>query len=220
MVNCAYIFLDEAGNFDFSANETHYFVLTSVSVLRPFPWATSLDDYKYDCLEYGLDKKHFHCTADNKHVRKRVFELIAGCLVSIFIDCLIVEKRKTIPALQEGERFYPRMPGYLLKYVLSKAPSANAEEVIVITDTIPLNKRRRNIEKRVQFTLAEMLLPDKKYRILHHDSRSHHGLQMADYCCWAVYRKWEMEELTYFDRIQPAIRSEFDIFRTGTGYYY
>ncbi len=102
----------------------------------------------------------------------------------------IVEKRKIISALQEGERFYSRMLGCLMKYVLSKVPSANAEEVIVITDTIPLNKRRHNIEKNVQLALAKVLSPSMKYHILHHDSRSHHGLQMADYCCWAVYRKW------------------------------
>ena len=36
MNRCAYIFLDEAGNFDFSQNGTRYFVLTSVSTRRPF----------------------------------------------------------------------------------------------------------------------------------------------------------------------------------------
>jgi len=33
------------------------------------------------------------------------------------LDCLIVEKRKTAPALRL-EKFYPSMLGYLLQYVL------------------------------------------------------------------------------------------------------
>ena len=53
-----------------------------------------------------------------------------------------------------------------------------------------------------------------------HRSRSHYGLQVADYCCWAVFRKWQREETEHYDRIRPAMRSEFDIFRSGTRYYY
>ena len=57
---CVYIFLDESGNFDFSPGGTRYFVLTSVSMERPFPVAAPLDDYKRDCLEYDLDLEYFH----------------------------------------------------------------------------------------------------------------------------------------------------------------
>ena len=65
-----------------------------------------------------------------------------------------------------------------------------------------------------------MLLSKIKYRILHHDSRSHYGLQVADYCCRAVFRKLQTGKTTYFDRIRSAVRGEFDIFQTETRYYY
>ena len=213
-------FLDEASNFDFSINGTRYFVLTSVSVLRPFPWSRLLDDYKYDCLEYGLNNEHFHCAEDNKYVRNRVFTVIAEHLNNFFIDCLIVEKRKTGPALRDDKRFYPEMLGYLLKYVIPKDPCVNAKEVIIVTDTIPVNKRRHAIEKGVQLALAKMLPSGVKYRILHHESRSHYGLQVADYCCWAMYRKLQTGEEMWFEQIRPAVRSEFNIFRTGKRNYY
>jgi len=223
MNRCAYIFLDEAGNFDFSPTGTRYFVLTSVSTRRPFAAHAALDDYKYDCLEFGLDTEYFHCADDNPRVRGRVFELIAEHLDGLRIDSLIVEKRKTDPALREDKRFYPEMLGYLLKFVLPKEVESGAEEVIVITDTIPVQKKRQAIEKSIQQALAKMLkmLPTGiRYRILHHASRSHYGLQVADYCCWAVFRKWQRGETGHYDRVKPAVRSEFDIFRTGTRYYY
>lgn len=215
-----YIFLDESGNLDFSPSGTRYFVLTSVSVGRPFPWFDSLDAYKYDCLEYGLENEYFHCANDNKHVRGRVFEIIANHLDAVYIDSLIVEKRKTGPALMADRRFYAEMLGYLLKYVLPREPNAGADEVVIVTDRIPVSKKRAAIEKGVKRTLASMLPPGRKYRILHHDSRSHYGLQIADYCCWAVYRKYATGQTAYFDLIRPSVRSEFDIFRTGTIYYY
>nr|WP_226047782.1 DUF3800 domain-containing protein [Acidithiobacillus caldus] len=89
-----------------------------------------------------------------------------------------------------------------------------------MTDTVPVQKKRQAIEKAIQQALAKMLPAGMSYRILHHASRSHYGLQVADYCCWAVFRKWQRSETEHYDRIRAAVRSEFDIFRTGTRYYY
>jgi hypothetical protein len=220
MNHCAYIFLDEAGNLDFSVNGSRWFVLTSVSMRRPFTTTDALDGYKHDCLEYGLNTEYFHCADDNKHVRGRVFDIITDDMEAIRIDSLIVEKPKTGPALQADIRFYPEMLGHLLKYVVPKEIAAGATEVIVITDLIPVNKKRRAVEKGVQRALAEMLPDGMQYRILHHSSRSHFGLQVADYCCWAIHRKWQTGEADYHARIIPALRSEFEIFRNGERLYY
>ena len=220
MSHCAYIFLDESGNFDFSVNGTRYFVLTSVSMRRPFRWLKPIDDCKYDCIEYGLDNQYFHCTDDNKHVRGKVFDIIGDHLDDVYIDSLVVEKRKVSPTLWEDRRFYPEMLGHLLKFVLPIELDVYTNEVIIITDTFPVNKRRQAVEKAVRTTLTKMLPSGIKYRILHHDSRSHYGLQIADYCCWAVFRKLQTGETAYFDRIRSAVRGEFDIFRTETQHYY
>ena len=221
MSRCTYIFLDESGNFDFSPSGTRYFVLTSVSMERPFPVAAPLDDYKHDCLEYDLDLEYFHCYRDGRIVRNRVFELIADHLDGMRIDCPVVEKAKAEPGLQEDRRFYPELLTHLLKLVLPiELDGGEAEKVIVITDTIPVNKKRRAIERGVRTALRGTLPPGMKYRILHHQSRSHYGLQVADYCCWAIFRKWQTGERTWYDRIKPAIRRELDLFHTKSTYYY
>ena len=88
MSESVYIFLDESGNLDFSGRGTRYFVLTSVSMVRPFPMYEALDAYKYDCLEYGLATEYFHCANDNRHVRARVFEIISCHLKRIAVDLL------------------------------------------------------------------------------------------------------------------------------------
>ena len=220
MAQSTYLFLDESGNLDFSRSGTSYFVLTSVSMRRPFRLSELLEAYKYDCLEFGLNVEYFHCAQDNSHVRGRVFDLIAANLEDLRIDSLVVEKCKTNPKLREDRHFYPEMLGYLLKFMLPKEIDAGAREVVIITDAIPLRKKRQAIEKAIQQALAEMVPDHVKYRILHHASQSHYGLQVADYCCWAVFRKWQRRELKYYSRIKPAIRSEFDIFKSGDMPYY
>ena len=218
---CAYIFLDESGNFDFSESGSRYFVLTSVGMKRPFSATMPIDDYKHDCLEYGLDLEYFHCYRDGKDVRSRVFDLIATHLDGMSIDCLVVEKAKVDPELQEDRRFYPELLGHLLKLVLPTELDADSvEKVIVITDTIPVNKKRRAIERAARTALHNMLPPGMKYHILHHQSRSHYGLQVADYCCWAIFRKWQTGERTWYDRIKPAMRRELELFRAQSKYYY
>ena len=220
MSNRGYIFLDESGNLDFNSSGTRYFVLTSVSMMRPFQINGALDEYKYDCIEYGLEQRYFHCAEDNSHVRGRVFEIIGSHLENMEIHSLIVEKNKTNPVLRVETRFYPRMLGYLLQYVLKSRFHQNADEVVIITDTLPLKRQRRAVEKAVKSSLSNMLPVSSRYRVVHHESRSHQGLQVADYCCWAIFRKWERGEDAHYSTITSAVRSEFDIFCTGTTYYY
>lgn len=185
--------------------------MTSVSARRPFPWFNSLDDYKHECLEAGRNLEYFHCSRDREEVRNGLFGLIAAHLDGMRIDCLVVEKPRTAPALRETERFYPEMLGRLLRFVLPRELDTDANEVIVITDVIPINKKRQAVEKAVRTTLARMLPPGMNYRVLHHQSRSHYGLQVADYCCWAIFRKWQRGDSARYDRIKPAVCNEFEI---------
>ena len=209
---CAYIFLDESGNFDFGASGTRYLVLTSVGMCRPFPAGDRLDDYKYHCIETGTDIEHFHCYADRWGVRHAVFDLIAADLDNMRIHSVVIEKATTVPTMRETTRLYQWMLGYLLGKALSEELNAGAKDVIVITDTIPVNKKRKAVEKSIQRALASKQRPNVAYRIFHHQSRSHYGLQVADYCCWAIFRKWERGDSSWYDRIKPAVRGEFNVF--------
>jgi hypothetical protein len=57
-----YIFLDEAGNFDFSPGGTKYFTFTGVSKERPFLAYQELTELKYDIIEGGTNIEYFHAS--------------------------------------------------------------------------------------------------------------------------------------------------------------
>ena len=219
-----YIFLDEGGNLDFSPSGTKYFTLTSVAMMRPFQMAEQLDNLKYDCIDLGLNIEYFHATEDKQGVRDQVFAIIQSHLENIQIDTLIVEKRKTGTTLQDSFRFYPEMIGYLLKYplerkILNRHQIVDLEEVIVITDSLPVKKTRGLFEKTIK-TILKRKLPMIRHRVMHHSSKSSMELQIADYCNWAIFRKWERGDSRSYDLIKRAIKSEFDIFEIGNKYYY
>lgn len=217
-----YIFLDEGGNFDFSPTGSKYFSLTCVSMFRPFLLHTALDTYKYNLIEFRIKPRieieYFHCSEDNRHVREKVFSLLAKNIQTNSVDAVVVEKSKTGPALQPPEKFYPRMLGYLLRHVVENYP--NIGELVIITDSIPVKKKRRAIEKSLKIVLSDMLPKTTPYRVMHHESRAHYGLQIADYLNWAIYRKWEHGDSEAHAKISDLIRSEFDIFKSGVRHYF
>lgn len=215
-----YVFLDEAGNLDFSPKGTRYFCLTSIAKQRPFPSYEELVTLRYDLIEMGLDIERFHASDDRQAVRNHVFKIIAQHLSNMRIDSVIVEKRKTGPALRADTQFYPRMLGYLLRFVIGQFHLPAYDEVIVFTDAIPVQNKRRAVEKAVKQTLAAELPQEARYRVLHHRSMSNVQLQIADYCNWAVFRKWERGDDRAYSVIAPAVRSTFDIFRSGNRFYY
>ena len=215
-----YIFLDEAGNLDFSPTGTRYFLLGALTKERPFHAYRELTELKYDLVELGTELEYFHASENAQPVRSRVFDIIRRNLDGTRLDALIVEKRKTGPALQAEEKFYPRMLGYLLRYILERHNLKAFKEVLVFTDAIPIQKKRVAIEKTIKQTLSEMLPTSARYRVLHHTSKSNMDLQITDYCTWAIYRKWQSGDERSYEHIAPAVESEFDIFRLGTTHYY
>jgi hypothetical protein len=215
-----YIFLDEAGNLDFSKTGTRFFLLGAVTKERPFHAYKELTELKYDLAELGTELEYFHASENAQPVRNRVFDIIRRNLAGIRVDALVVEKQKTGPALQIEEKFYARMLGYLLKYILEGHDLRQFKEVLVFTDTIPIQKKRTTIEKAIKTTLANLLPPTARYRLLHHGSKSNLDLQIADYCTWAIYRKWNAGDPRSYEHIRPAVTSEFDIFRTGSTHFY
>ncbi len=216
----SYIFLDEGGNLDFRENGSKYFTLTGVLMKRPFALESALTELRFDMMEEGTELEEFHASEDRQATRDRVFANIRSNLSTLRVDSVIVEKRKTHPKVQEVEQFYPKMLGYLLDWMVRKEALTNASEVIVITDVLPVQKKRRAVEKAVKTTLKAMLPSSANHRIMHHDSRSCCGLQVADYLNWAILRKWERSDERSYKIIESAVKSEFPIFKNGTKDWY
>lgn len=214
------IHLDESGDLTFSKNGTRYFVLTTIARIAPVSPFENLILLRDELSQDGMNIDYFHASEDRQMVRDRVFAIIQTGLKNIRIDSLIVEKCKTGPALQVPEEFYPRMLWYLLRWVMAETQFVGAKKVIFVTDRIPVQRKRKAVEKAIKERFAPLGKSGVEYEIQHQPSRDHLDLQVVDYCNWAIYRKWSMDDLRSYQLIKPSIRSEFDIFRTGTRNYY
>jgi hypothetical protein len=132
-----------------------------------------------------------------------------------------VEKRKTNLSLQKDHgRFYHTIVDILLRHVLAKQ-SSTPGKVIVVADQIPVEKKRKEIEKATKLTLAWWSKQSgAPYSVMFHSSKSDLNLQIADYLNWAVFRKWERNDHRSYSLISKFVTSEFETFKRGSEVYY
>lgn len=217
------VFIDESGDFEFSPKGSRLFVLTAVTTV-----GTGCNDLlqgyfglKQSLALRGEGLERFHATNDSVAARIAFFNLIAEhvghrCLR---VDSVIARKNRTNPAIREPEVFYSMMLKYLLRWVFDHHRTS-ADSLLVWTDLLPKRKKRETFEKAVKTYLTQELRVHAPYQLHHHSSASHPLLQVADYCCWAIARKWRGEDGHHFDKIRSAVASEFDVFVRGATEYY
>jgi hypothetical protein len=218
-----YLLADEAGNFDFRrrAGATSYFVLCTIRLDE-----SSVGGISARCLELrrelawqgiALDST-FHATTDKQLVRDEVFRLIAR--ESFRIDATILEKCKTVPHLQrDPDRFYKTAWHFHFKFVRPKIAGAR-DELLVVAASLGTKKKKRAL----RIGLEDVVWQSSRApmcEVACWPAMSDPCLQLADYCTWAIQRKWEsggVDDRSY-NLIAPKIATEYELFRNGAPHY-
>jgi hypothetical protein len=212
-----HLFADESGNFDFSRGKgaSRYFILTSVTMQDCFEVNARLQELRHDMAWEGHDHPGpFHAAHDPAPVRDRVFRIIEGQAVRI--DALILEKAKAQPKVrQTEEHFYKYAWYYLMRYVAGRL---STQELLVVTASIGRKKKRLAFYEAVRDVMRQVSRVTCKTACW--DASSDSCLQVADYCGWAIQRRWETGETDAYHRIADKIGSEFDLFARGGTLYY
>lgn len=214
-----YLYFDEAGNFDFSANGTSVFVMTCMAVRRPFSFQPPLLEVKYDCLEQGLNLEYFHAAEDRQAVRSEVFGVIAAHLGDVQAYVMVVRKNRVHPSRRAAHVLYQWAFEHLVRTACSDCVRVG-ERVVAVTDHVPVARNRAAFEKGLKPYLRQHLPEGVRYELLHHQSKSDLSLQVADYISWAVYRKWNSGDLRSYRTIGSCIRSEADALANHAEEYY
>jgi hypothetical protein len=215
-----YVFADECGNFDFSTGKSasKYFILVSVT-LSDCSVGYRLLELRRELAHrgIGLDRDQFHATTDKQAVRDEVFNIIAP--VEMRVDSVILEKRKTMDHLRASEsRFYQTAWYQHMKFVAPRIVSPG-DELLVVGASMGTGKKRRIFHDAV-VDVFQQVSPTTSTRVACWSDVSDPCLQVADYCAWSIQRKWEMGDSRSYDIIKSKIRSEFEVFRYSTKFFY
>jgi hypothetical protein len=214
-----YVFADECGNFDFSSRPgaSRYFILVTVTVDSCSVGQRLLDIRRDLALQgFGLGRE-FHAAHDPKPMREKVFAVIVTS--PIRIDAVILEKSKADPSVRESdERFYKTAWYQHMKYVPPKI-AASTDELLVVSASLGSNAKKRSFHAAVTDVIKQVS-PTAKARVACWSAASDPCLQVADYCAWAIQRKWEAGDRQGYDLIKGSVETEFELFASGTTKYY
>jgi hypothetical protein len=226
--NRLFLFGDESGCLVFKKNGTasRYFVLATACFRGPGS-ASELLSLRRELLwlrNKGAIRtgtridSHFHATADEKSIRHAVYRRIKS--LEFRVDATILEKQKAMPHITaDSADFYKYAWFYHLKHVSGKIIKDCDTELHLLPSAIGTSRKRANFLNSVN-NVVQQLMPRSNWSVDFEQSSADPGLQVADYCAYAIYQKWERGNDTWYRYISNKVCSEFDLWKNGKTIYY
>jgi hypothetical protein len=210
-----FVFADEAGCFTFKKQQgaSRFFLLCTLTT----------DDCKlsHDLLllrrELALandpERDKLHATKDMQAVRDRVFALLAPH--DFRIDATLLEKSKAQPQTRTSDpTFYQYAWYYHFKHV-SPLILKNADKILISAAALGSKKTKATFKLSVN-NIAQQIMSRDKWEVSFMDSAKDPLLWAADYCAWAIQRRWELNDARSYELIKDKISTEFDLWKHGS----
>jgi hypothetical protein len=211
------VFADESGDMVFTPQSSAYFILGTLT-MADCAVGTALLDLRRQLAREGHDLLHeFHATNDHPKTRERVFKILAD--YDVRFDVTLIDKRKVHPALQgDANRFYKTAWRLHMRYVAPRIATPD-DDLLVVAASIKTNVKRQMVVRAIHDVLSEVA-PGPHVRMAFWPAAIEPCLQVVDYYCWAVHRKYERRDEHYYTMLYHAIHSEIVMFERNVKTYY
>lgn len=215
-----YVFADEAGCFGFhrKGNSSKYFIVCTIALER-CDISHALTDLRRDMLWRRLPLGDgFHAAPDKQLVRDEVFTLI--CQHDFSIQATIMEKSKAQPQVRTTkDRFYKY--GWYYHFLHGMKPTITPyDELLVTAASVEHSKKKQGAFTSSVNDVVNQTISRSDWHTSFHPSATDPCLQVADYCTWAIQRKWEQGDARSYDLIKDRISYEYDLWGHGSTHYY
>lgn len=214
-----YLYADESGNFDFSMNDgaSRYFLLTTVA-LSSHAIVADLLELRRELAKEGVElPEGFHATNNKWPTRMRMFDMLSKH--DFRVDATILEKCKAEPAIRRSDSsFYGFVWYNHLKHTVRDVVLPQSELLITASD-IGTNQMKMHFISAVKSVNREVK-SESIIKATMRPAATNLCLQVADYCSWALQRKWERDDSQAYAIIEDKIGSENNIFGSRTTFYY
>jgi hypothetical protein len=214
-----FIFADEAGDFVFARgnNISRYFIVCSVR-MDSCEVAHSLLDLRRRLVWLKQPvNDYFHASEDKQAIRDLVFASIAPHDFSI--QATILEKSKAGPAISSSApQFYQHAWLYHFTYAIAEFITDTDE--LVITAASVQTKKAQAVFTNAVNNVIQQHLPRERWATSFAPCSHDPCLQVADYCTWAIQRKWERGDSRSYDLVKYRISYERDLWQHDSRHHY
>jgi Protein of unknown function (DUF3800) len=204
-VATVYLFGDEAGNFDFShgSGASRYFILATVT-MSDCQAGDRIQALRRRLAWRGVHLGAvLHATEDPQAVRDEVFGTLQRC--EIRVDATIIAKTLIPVEMRDGHRLYRYAWHEHFGRIASEVAGAG-DRLLAVASDLGTRKRRGAFHLAVDDAVrASAHCP---HRVAFWPNMSEPCLVVADYCTWAIQRRWERNDRRSHELITHQIASE------------
>jgi hypothetical protein len=207
-VATVYLFGDEAGNFDFSEGRgaSRYFMLSTV-VMHDWQAGDRLQALRRRLAWRGVHLGAvLHASEDPQAVRDEVFGVLARC--ELRIDATIVAKRDVPAALRDAHALYRYAWHEHLARIAGEI-ARPGDRLLAVASDLGTRKRRGAFHLAVDDAVRSSARCP--HRVAFWPNMSEPCLVVADYCTWAIQRRWERNDPRSHMLLAGKIRSETQV---------
>lgn len=203
--------------FNRAPNVSQYFIICTVKALD-LDSSYALHELRHQLVMEGLPLgDYFHAATDKQVVRDRVFQTILKHEWSV--QATICEKAKAQPQVRSSKARFFKVPWYFhLRHGVSKTIPAGSH-LIVTAASIGTKKERASYLNGLN-DVASQNISRATWCVDFRPAMADPGLQMADYCAWAIQRKWETGDTRSYDLIVDRIHYQYELWKWGNKLYY
>ena len=196
-----YVYVDESGNFDFSASGTKHFVMTAFLTSDPLVAANRIARLKYFLLSQGVGISNFHASEDSQRVRNQVFEQLTK--VRNMSAHTLWLKKDDLPAEAKTTYAIYELAGLeMAKIAVAEANLRRAESVVMVFDKTLIYRDEQAFLSKAKSILYQLSHPFHIY--FHNVSKDFNG-QIADYIAWSHYVALEKQERRPIAALPPEL---------------
>lgn len=214
-----FVFADEAGCFTFKRTQgaSRYFIICTLTTDDCSICNDLLELRRTLILDGDSNRNKLHATTDAQAIRDRVFvSLGAHCFR---IDATILEKAKAPPHVRMSEADFYRFAWRHHFKPLGQELSIESEKTLITAASIGTKKTKATFKLALNNALQETTLR-QNWEASFLESAMDPMLWAADYCAWAIQRKWEKADDRSYRLIADKITSEIDFWRADQISYY
>jgi hypothetical protein len=214
-----FLFADEAGDFQFShgPNISRHFIVCTVLMEKCSVGDALLSLRRELAWKRAPLREYFHAAEDKQEIRDAVFALIKQ--YDFTVHATIMEKSKAQPQVRAThETFYKYGWYYLFRHNIASRLT-RADELLITAASIKTKKAQGAFTDAVNDVIQQHL-PRSQWQTSFCPCACDPCLQVADYCTWAIQRKWERNDARSYDLISDRIKYEYELFAKGTTHYY
>jgi hypothetical protein len=159
----------------------------------------------------------FHATTDSQAVRDRVFEAMRDHPFEI--DTTILEKAKAAPGERLDEQQFYALSWREHMRGFAEVRGGTSDAMFLVGAALGTRRKRHTMYTAVQTAVRETY-PSTEIRVASWHAQSDPCLQAADYCSWAIQRKWELGDSRSYDLIRSRIVLEREVWKARTFLHY